>query len=54
VPSIKKLLQPATALKGDCVVPSFTNPNNVSIVTGGPPAVHGISGNYFFDRDSGT
>jgi phosphonoacetate hydrolase len=31
------------------VVPSFTNPNNLSIVTGVPPAVHGISGNYFWD-----
>jgi phosphonoacetate hydrolase len=37
----------------DCVVPSFTNPNNLSIVTGAPPAVHGICGNYFFDRDLG-
>jgi phosphonoacetate hydrolase len=31
------------------VVPSFTNPNNLSIVTGVAPAVHGISGNYFWD-----
>ncbi len=37
----------------DCVVPSFTNPNNLSIVTGVPPAVHGISGNYFYDPDTG-
>ena len=29
--------------------PSFTNPNNLSIVTGAPPAVHGICGNYFYD-----
>jgi phosphonoacetate hydrolase len=36
-----------------CVVPSFTNPNNLSIVTGVVPAVHGISGNYFYDRASG-
>lgn len=36
-----------------CVVPSFTNPNNISIVTGVPPAVHGISGNFFFDPDTG-
>jgi phosphonoacetate hydrolase len=35
-------------------LPSFTNPNNVSIVTGAPPAVHGISGNFFFDRDTGS
>ena len=53
-PFLGKLLRPGTSLKGECVVPSFTNPNNLSIVTGVPPAVHGISGNYFFDRDSGT
>jgi phosphonoacetate hydrolase len=35
------------------VVPSFTNPNNLSIVTGAPPAVHGISGNYFWDAAAG-
>lgn len=35
------------------VLPSFTNPNNVSIVTGKPPAVHGISGNFFLDRNTG-
>lgn len=34
-------------------MPSFTNPNNLSIVTGAPPAVHGISGNYFYDAASG-
>jgi phosphonoacetate hydrolase len=34
------------------VVPSFTNPNNLSIVTGAPPSVHGICGNYFWDRDA--
>ena len=48
-PFIKRLLAPGTAFKGDCVVPSFTNPNNLSIVTGVPPAVHGICGNYFYD-----
>jgi phosphonoacetate hydrolase len=36
-----------------CVVPSFTNPNNLSIVTGVPPAVHGICGNYFYDPATG-
>ena len=38
---------------GHCVVPSFTNPNNLSIVTGAPPSVHGICGNYFYDRETG-
>ncbi len=37
----------------DCVMPSFTNPNNLSIVTGVPPSVHGICGNYFFDSERG-
>src|SRR5439155_1881676 len=37
----------------DAVVPTFTNPNNVSIVTGAPPSVHGIAGNYCLDRESG-
>jgi len=40
------------SLLGASVVPSFTNPNNLSIVTGVPPAVHGICGNYFWDRDA--
>jgi phosphonoacetate hydrolase len=42
-----------TCLMADCVMPSFTNPNNLSIVTGVPPSVHGISGNYFFDVERG-
>ncbi len=37
----------------DAVLPTFTNPNNVSIVTGAPPAVHGIAGNYYLDRETG-
>ena len=43
-----------TGLVADCVVPSFTNPNNLSIVTGVPPSVHGICGNYLFDVATGT
>ena len=51
-PFIAGLLKPGTAFKADAVVPTFTNPNNLSIVTGVPPAVHGICGNYFYDRDA--
>jgi phosphonoacetate hydrolase len=32
-------------------IPSFTNPNNLSIVTGAPPVVHGLPGNHHLDRD---
>jgi phosphonoacetate hydrolase len=35
-------------------MPTFTNPNNLSIVTGAPPAVHGISGNFALDRETGA
>ena len=35
-------------------MPSFTNPNNVSIICGAPPKVHGISGNYWYDRATKT
>ncbi len=52
-PWFAKVLKEGTSLVGDCVVPSFTNPNNLSIVTGQPPAVHGICGNYFLDPDTG-
>ena len=37
----------------DAAMPTFTNPNNVSIVTGAPPSVHGIAGNYCLDRETG-
>ncbi|CZR68274.1 related to Phosphonoacetate hydrolase [Phialocephala subalpina] len=33
-------------------MPSFTNPNNVSIITGMPPSVHGIAGNYYLDPET--
>ena len=36
------------------VMPSFTNPNNTSVLTGTVPAVHGISGNYYLDRRTAT
>ena len=52
-PWFARVLKEGTNLVGDCVVPSFTNPNNLSIVTGQPPAVHGICGNYFLDPDTG-
>jgi len=53
VPWLKEVLATGTVLTADCVIPSFTNPNNLSIVTGVPPSVHGICGNYLFDVSSG-
>lgn len=51
-PFIGKMLKGGAAFKGDCVIPSFTNPNNLSIVCGVPPSVHGICGNYFWDPNA--
>lgn len=36
-----------------CAMPALTNPNNLSIATGQPSAVHGVCGNYFFDAERG-
>lgn len=54
MPTMKRWLAEGTALVADCVVPSFTNPNNLSIVTGAPPSVHGICGNYLYDASTGS
>ncbi len=54
MPFMSKVFEQGTVRLADCVVPSFTNPNNLSIVTGAPPAVHGICGNYFYDPESNT
>jgi phosphonoacetate hydrolase len=52
-PFFERILAEGTNRLADCVVPSFTNPNNISIVTGVAPAIHGIGANFFFDRESG-
>jgi len=53
MPNLEKIIAKGENLRGKSVVPSFTNPNNLSIVTGRPPAVHGICGNFLFDRETG-
>jgi len=54
MPWLKSTLEKGEGLIAECVVPSFTNPNNLSIVTGAPPSVHGICGNYLYDMESNT
>src|SRR5215470_6989746 len=53
-PAVKRFRQDGFATLARSVVPSFTNPNNLSIVTGVAPAVHGIAGNYFYDAATGN
>jgi len=53
MPWTKKVVEGlGSDLRAHCVVPSFTNPNNISIVTGVPPKVHGICGNFYYDREN--
>ncbi|MCZ6586592.1 MAG: phosphonoacetate hydrolase [Alphaproteobacteria bacterium] len=51
-PFFKRIMAEGTNRLARCVIPSFTNPNNISIATGRPPVVHGICGNFFYDRDA--
>ncbi|NNL18161.1 MAG: phosphonoacetate hydrolase, partial [Boseongicola sp.] len=53
MPTLKRIRETGTDRLAHSVVPSFTNPNNMSIATGRPPAVHGICGNFLFDPDTG-
>ncbi|MEM9631205.1 MAG: phosphonoacetate hydrolase [Pseudomonadota bacterium] len=53
MPTLKKMREEGTDKLAHSVIPSFTNPNNLSIATGRPPIVHGICGNYLIDPDSG-
>ena len=54
VPNVKGFMQNGFSAIAEGVVPSLTNPNNMSIVTGSPQSVHGISGNYFLDPETGA
>jgi phosphonoacetate hydrolase len=53
LPTVARFRETGFYAVADAVMPTFTNPNNLSIVTGAPASVHGISGNFFLDRDSG-
>ena len=53
MPNLRALAENGSAGTVETVVPSFTNPNNVAIVTGVPAAGNGICGNYYFDAANG-
>jgi len=53
MPVLKRMRETGTDRLAHSVIPSFTNPNNLSIATGRPPSVHGICGNFLFDPDTG-
>ena len=52
-PNLDKLIADGENLLVNSAIPSFTNPNNISIVTGQPSSVHGICGNFFYTPETG-
>ena len=49
MPHLQKIITEGYRGMARGAMPSFTNVNNSSIVTGVPPSVHGIGGNFFYD-----
>ena len=52
-PNLDELKRTGENLLANSAIPSFTNPNNISIVTGRPSSVHGICGNFFYTPSTG-
>ena len=53
IPNIAKFMQQGFSTIADGTMPSFTCPNNMSIITGTPASKHGISGNFYLDTATG-
>jgi phosphonoacetate hydrolase len=53
MPALERVKARGTVRTAHSAMPSFTNPNNLSIATGRPPSVHGICGNYLYDPKTG-
>lgn len=53
IPNIARFIKQGFSTVADGTVPSFTCPNNMSIITGTPASKHGISGNFYLDTATG-
>lgn len=53
IPNIARFIMQGFSTVADGTVPSFTCPNNMSIITGTPASKHGISGNFYLDTATG-
>ncbi len=53
IPNIARFIRQGFSTVADGTVPSFTCPNNMSIITGTPASRHGISGNFYLDTKTG-
>jgi phosphonoacetate hydrolase len=53
LPTMKSFREKGFMAIANCSMPGTTNTNNTSVVTGVPPVVHGINGNYYLDSETG-
>ena len=53
IPNIARFIQQGFSTVADGTMPSFTCPNNMSIITGTPASKHGISGNFYLNTATG-
>ena len=53
LPNMASIVGDSFAETAHAVMPTFTNPNNCSIITGAPTEAHGIAGNFYLDQLTG-
>ncbi len=53
MPNLQRFIREGAFGMVKSAIPSFTNPNNMAIVTGVPPKVNGICGNFYWDAELG-
>ncbi|MDQ6671710.1 MAG: alkaline phosphatase family protein [Chloroflexota bacterium] len=49
MPTLAGMVAGGAYARGRGCMPSLTNPNNLAIVTGVPPSLHGVPGNHYLD-----
>ena len=50
IPNMKTFPTQGSYTIGDAIVPAVTNVNNVSMITGLYPEIHGVTSNCYYDR----
>ena len=53
IPNVERFVRQGFSIVAEGSMPSFTCPNNMSIITGTPTSRHGISGNFYLDPATG-
>ena len=53
-PNLRQLAEDGFMVEGKAMMPTVTNVNNVSLITGSYPQTHGITSNYWFNRQTGS